>query len=43
MMTIKEFTRLCDCNTQTLRYYQEKQALDFSIDEIKHVKLYRVI
>ena len=32
MMTIKEFARLCDCNTQTLRYYDK-------IDLLKPVKV----
>ena len=26
-MTIKEFSKLCDCNTQTLRYYDSIDLL----------------
>ena len=32
MMTIKEFASLCNCNTQTLRYYDK-------IDLLKPVKV----
>lgn len=31
-MTIKEFTKLCNCNPQTLRYYDKEDLLKPQIE-----------
>lgn len=38
-MTIKEFAKLCECNPQTLRYYDsiDLQKAGFAIDEIRQL------
>ena len=39
-MTIKEFSKLCDCNTQTLRYYDSIDLLKPArVDSFTNVKV----
>ena len=41
MMTIKEFAKLCSCNTQTLRYYDRKNLLKpVKVDEWSGYRFY---